>query len=199
MESLRKIYYILSPSLRLAARKAFYFPIDQWETLTGKRHKYQPPRGDIYTGSGDFIEQGNLQHSHLINHSHIQPDHRVLDIGSGIGRTAVSLTSFLNSDGSYEGFDVVEKGEILNFHIQIKSSTLHFYFPYLHIWRLSKSHITLPKFIGYSSQVGNAYSLALYMTKSLKLKLVNENSSIFHLKVTVLDLWIKKLPLLILL
>ena len=110
MESLRKIYYILSPSLRLAARKAFYFPIDQWETLTGKRHKYQPPRGDIYTGSGDFIEQGNLQHSHLINHSHIQPDHRVLDIGSGIGRTAVSLTSFLNSDGSYEGFDVVEKG-----------------------------------------------------------------------------------------
>jgi ubiquinone/menaquinone biosynthesis C-methylase UbiE len=110
MESLRKIYYALSPSLRLAARKAFYFPIDQWETITGKRHKYQPPRGDIYTGSGDFIQQGNLQSSHLLNHSHIQAHHRVLDIGSGIGRTAVGLTSFLSAEGSYEGFDVVEKG-----------------------------------------------------------------------------------------
>ncbi len=110
MESLRKIYYALSPSLRLAARKAFYFPVDQWETITGKRHKYQPPRGDIYTGSGDFIEQGNLQCSHLFNHSHIQPNHRVLDIGSGIGRTAVRLTRFLKTEGRYEGFDVVEKG-----------------------------------------------------------------------------------------
>jgi len=110
MESLRKIYYTLSPSLRLVARKLFYFPIDQWETITGQRHKYQPPRGDIYTGSGDFIKQGDLQCSHLFKHSHIQPDHRVLDIGSGIGRTAVRLTKFLNKRGSYEGFDVVEKG-----------------------------------------------------------------------------------------
>jgi len=90
--SLRKLYYSLSPSLRLTARKLFYFPIDQWEMITGKRHKYQPPRGDIYTGSGDFIEQGNLQCSHLFNYSHIQPNHRVLDIGSGIGRTAVRLS-----------------------------------------------------------------------------------------------------------
>ena len=110
MESLRKIYYALSPSLRLSARKIFYFPIDQWESIIGKRHKYQPPRGDIYTGSGDFIEQGNLQCSHLFEHSHIQPEHRVLDIGSGIGRTAVRLTSFIKTEGSYEGFDVVEKG-----------------------------------------------------------------------------------------
>ena len=34
----------------------------------------------------------------------------VLDIGSGIGRTAVKLTSYLDKDGVYEGFDVVEKG-----------------------------------------------------------------------------------------
>ena len=94
----------------MAARKLFYFPIDQWEYLTGKRHKYQPPRGDIYTGSGDFIEQGRLQFSHLLKHTKIQPQHNLLDVGSGIGRTAVRITEFLDESGSYEGFDVVKKG-----------------------------------------------------------------------------------------
>jgi ubiquinone/menaquinone biosynthesis C-methylase UbiE len=36
--------------------------------------------------------------------------HNVLDIGCGIGRTAVALKSFLNPNSKYEGFDVVEKG-----------------------------------------------------------------------------------------
>lgn len=96
--------------MRLTARKLYYLPIDQWESLTGKRNKYQPPRGDIYTGSGDYIAQGNLQCSHLFKLTKIQPDHKLLDIGSGIGRTAVRLTQFLNSGGRYEGFDVVKKG-----------------------------------------------------------------------------------------
>lgn len=96
--------------MRLTARKLYYFPIDKWESLTGKRNKYQPPRGDIYTGSGDYIAQGNLQCSHLFKLTKIQSDHTLLDIGSGIGRTAVRLTQFLNAEGSYEGFDVVQKG-----------------------------------------------------------------------------------------
>lgn len=108
--NLRKLYYMLSPAMRLTARKLYYFPLDQWESLTGRRNAYQPPRGDIYTGSGDFIEQGNLQCSHLFKLTNIQPDHDLLDIGSGIGRTAVRLTQFLNTEGSYEGFDVVQKG-----------------------------------------------------------------------------------------
>ncbi len=108
--ALRKLYYSLSPSLRLTARKLYYFPIDLWNSLIGKRHKYQPPQGDIYTGSGDFIAQGNLQFSHLQNHTNIESSHAVLDIGSGIGRTAVRLTQFLDYTGSYEGFDVVKKG-----------------------------------------------------------------------------------------
>lgn len=108
--NLRKIYYSLTPSLRLTARKLFYFPIDQWESITGKRSKYQPPKGDIYTGSGDYIAQGNLQCSHLFTLTKIQSHHKLLDIGSGIGRTAVRLTQFLENEGSYEGFDVVKKG-----------------------------------------------------------------------------------------
>ncbi len=149
--NLRQLYYKLSPSLRLAARKLYYYPIDQWESLTGSRHKYQPPRGDIYTGSGDFIKQGNLQCSHLFEHTHIQPNHKLLDIGSGIGRTAVRLTSYLDQSGKYEGFDVVQKGvqwcqqkiskDFPNFQFQYvplhndlyndnKTSALDFVFPY---------------------------------------------------------------------
>ena len=40
----------------------------------------------------------------------LKPEHRVLDIGSGIGRVAIPLTEYLNEKGSYEGFDVVELG-----------------------------------------------------------------------------------------
>lgn len=106
----RKIYYQLSPKMRLLVRKAFFLPIDLWNTLKGKRHKYEPMKGDIYIGSGDFIQQG-LHHLDLLKtHIDLQPNDRVLDIGSGMGRTAVALTSYLTQEGRYEGFDVVEKG-----------------------------------------------------------------------------------------
>lgn len=45
-----------------------------------------------------FIEPGGLQ-----------PTDRVLDVGCGIGRMAVPLTTYLTS-GSYEGFDIVSLG-----------------------------------------------------------------------------------------
>lgn len=108
--NLRKIYYSLSPNMMFLARKLYYFPIDIYETLMGKRDKYEPPKGDIYTGSGDFIRQGKHQFGLMQRHIHIQPSDAVLDIGSGMGRTAVPLTNHLNQQGRYEGFDVVEKG-----------------------------------------------------------------------------------------
>src|SRR5690606_26105178 len=36
--------------------------------------------------------------------------HHLLDIGSGLGRTAMALTSFVDKQGSYEGSDVVKRG-----------------------------------------------------------------------------------------
>ncbi len=106
----RKIYYKLSPNLRLLVRKAFFFPIDIWKTITGQRHKYEPSKGDIYIGSGDFIAQGIHQLELLKEYVHLKPVDTVLDVGSGIGRTAVALTEYLTTEGRYEGFDVVEKG-----------------------------------------------------------------------------------------
>jgi len=108
--SLRKLYYTLPPSWRLLARKLYYLPIDTYETLAGKRHQYEPRKGDIYIGSGDFLAQGQHQLQLLKRYANLQSTDHVLDIGSGIGRTAVPLTTYLNHTGTYDGFDVVEKG-----------------------------------------------------------------------------------------
>lgn len=101
---------MLSPKMRLFIRRIFYLPSDILGSITGKRHKYEPPRGSIYVGSGDFIRQGIHQLSLLKEHIMLKPDDAVLDVGSGIGRTAVALTDYLSGKGRYEGFDVVKKG-----------------------------------------------------------------------------------------
>ncbi len=110
MTWLRNLYYTLPPRWRFTARRLFYLPIDFWEGLSGKRDALTPPRGMIYTGSGDFRAQGNKLLQYFIEDAGLKPDHDVLDIGSGIGRIAVPLTTYLNASGSYHGFDVVETG-----------------------------------------------------------------------------------------
>lgn len=109
-KTLRKIYYRLSPNLRFVFRKVYFFPHDIWSSIWRRRNKYEPLKGDIFVGFGDFTAQG-IHHLELLKtHIFLEPENKVLDIGSGIGRTAVALTKFLNNKGKYEGFDVVEKG-----------------------------------------------------------------------------------------
>ena len=111
---LRDIWYSLSSNQRFFIRRLYYLPKDTLDSITGKRHRYVAPRGYIYTGSPasaeDYLKQGRHQLEMLKQYANLQPDHSVLDIGSGIGRTAIALTSYLNENGSYEGFDVVERG-----------------------------------------------------------------------------------------
>lgn len=104
------------------------------DTLTGKRHKYVPPRGYIYTGSPAnaelYLKQGEFQVDLLKRFIALQPYDRVLDIGSGVGRTAIALTNFLNKDGGYEGFDAVEEG--VNWcNSKIKKDFSNFNFTYV--------------------------------------------------------------------
>ena len=106
----RNIYYRLSPELLLFAIKIYYFPIDIYEKITGKRDKYTPAKGDIFIGSGDFKIQGDHQLHLLKKHIDLKETDHVLDIGSGIGRTAIPLTKYLDTKGKYDGFDVVKKG-----------------------------------------------------------------------------------------
>jgi len=125
----RKLFYALSPEMRRTVRRFVYYPIDLWDDLTGKRNPMVPPKGKIYTGSGDFIASGKSLMQMCIQLSNLQPNHRVLDIGSGIGRLAIPLTEYLQS-GSYEGFDVVEEG-VQWCSQQISSRYPHFKFTYV--------------------------------------------------------------------
>ncbi len=112
--SLRSIWYSLSSNQRFFIRRLYYLPKDTLDSITAKRHKYVPPRGYIYTGSPasaeDYLKQGQQQLQLLKQYTNLKPDHHVLDIGSGIGRTAIALTGYLSKNGAYDGFDVVERG-----------------------------------------------------------------------------------------
>lgn len=114
INTLRKIWYRLSPANRYRVRKIYFLPLDLWERFTGQTHKYVPSRGAVFTGGTagvtSFIAQGKQQLSLLQEYGSLQPQHHVLDIGCGLGRTAISLSTYLNNQGSYQGFDVVEKG-----------------------------------------------------------------------------------------
>lgn len=116
--------------MRFVIRKLYYFPSDLLQSMTSKREKYEPPKGEIYIGSGDFIGQGKHQLQLLKHYIELQPSDVVLDIGSGIGRTAIPLTTFLNSEAKYEGFDVVEKG-VKWCNSKIKTDFPNFNFQYI--------------------------------------------------------------------
>ena len=122
---LRKTYYTLPPQYRFLARRLAYLPIDFWESIIGKRLPMTPPLGLIYTGSGDFVKAGDWWRHFFINQAGLKPSDRVLDVGSGIGRIARGLTSFLNFEneldeeetdltysytGTYNGFDAIKLG-----------------------------------------------------------------------------------------
>lgn len=111
---LRSIWYNLSSGQRFFIRKLYYLPIDLMDKLTGKSHKYVPPRGYIYTGSpasGEkYYKQGQHQIRLMQNYINLNPGDSVLDIGSGVGRSAMVLTEILNGESRYEGFDVVKEG-----------------------------------------------------------------------------------------
>lgn len=110
----RNLWYHLSANQRHIVRKFYFYPTDVLDSWRGKRHKYVPPKGYIYTGSPansiDYITQSYHQLNLLKTEINLQPDDSVLDIGSGIGRTAISMCEYLSIDGLYEGFDVVKSG-----------------------------------------------------------------------------------------
>ncbi len=108
--NLRNLYYWLSPKHRFLARRLFYLPSDLLSKFKPVSSKIQPPKGMIFTGSGDFVKQGESFLKLFIDYGGLKPDDYVLDIGSGIGRMAIPLTNYLSPNARYEGFDIVKKG-----------------------------------------------------------------------------------------
>jgi ubiquinone/menaquinone biosynthesis C-methylase UbiE len=54
----------------------------------------------------DFHHTGRSQLEFFVEIAGLQPSHRVLDIACGVGRVAIPLTTYLDENGGYEGFDI---------------------------------------------------------------------------------------------
>jgi len=106
----------------------YFLPIDLYEKLAGIRPAGVPPRGKIFIGHGDYVQQGVKFLTYFKELADLKPNHVVLDAGCGIGRMAVPLTAYLNKDGSYYGFDIVKSGiDWCNKNISANHSNFHFY------------------------------------------------------------------------
>jgi SAM-dependent methyltransferase len=85
-----------------------YVDLRLW--ATGKADPEAPPLRKTFVGQGDFRATGRHLAELLVRLGGLEPGHRVLDIGCGIGRVALALTEVLGPEGCYEGFDVVRSG-----------------------------------------------------------------------------------------
>lgn len=95
--------------MRFAIRRLYFLPSDVLTALKGNKN-LMPPKGLIYTGAGEFLKMGTQITNMFVNKHGLQPHHKVLDVGSGIGRLAIPLTKIINANGSYDGFDVIKIG-----------------------------------------------------------------------------------------
>jgi SAM-dependent methyltransferase len=91
-------------SLRLRA-------LDARDRVTGRGDPLVPPRRLQFVGRGDFADTGDEFLAYFLDLAGLRGDHRVLDVGCGIGRMARPLAEFLDPErGSYDGFDVDREG-----------------------------------------------------------------------------------------
>lgn len=68
-----------------------------------------PPERINFAGGGDFIGIGRRQVVLIRNRAGLDPHHRLLDVGSGIGRIALALSEEY-PELEYVGFDIVRYG-----------------------------------------------------------------------------------------
>ena len=101
---------ILSPSGKISAliQKILLDRPGELLRKTKKReHLLPPPRlREHVGGDGAFEAIGNRFLNHFKTYGGLQPYDSVLDVGCGSGRMAIPLTTYLNNDARYEGFDI---------------------------------------------------------------------------------------------
>jgi len=67
--------------------------LESLNSILGKRNPLIPPRHLIFIGDGDYENTGKEFLHYFVKLAGLKPDDKVLDIGCGIGRMAVPLTS----------------------------------------------------------------------------------------------------------
>jgi Methylase involved in ubiquinone/menaquinone biosynthesis len=90
-------------AIKALARRLRYGPSDLLRRRRGGPPV--PPRHLSFVGGGDFERTGREFLGYFTELGGLEPGDRVLDIGCGIGRMALPLTTYLDQ-GSYAGFDV---------------------------------------------------------------------------------------------
>lgn len=96
---------------RLLVRRTINFPRDSFDRLTGRRDPLIPPHGLWFVGGEENYQEVNDEFlRHFVEFGKLEPNSKVLDVGCGIGVTASRLTSYLSSEGTYAGFDIVRVG-----------------------------------------------------------------------------------------
>ncbi len=95
------------PVLVKAYMTARYTPRDLLDLFSGQTDPLVPPRRKIFIGGPEFRAVGEEFFGYFRRYGEIAPEHRILDIGCGIGRMSRPLVAFLDpARGRYEGFDI---------------------------------------------------------------------------------------------
>jgi SAM-dependent methyltransferase len=90
--------------------KHLYLSALDLSDISVRRREMVPPRTMYFVGDGDYKAVGLEFRKLFTEYGGLKPQHRVLDVGCGIGRMAVPLTGYLADGGDYHGFDIVKKG-----------------------------------------------------------------------------------------
>lgn len=101
---------ILPKPLKRFLRRCSNTTLDILDKITGNYNTLIPKRNEIFIGNGNFEKTGDEFFQYFVKYCKIQPSNEILDVGCGQGRMALPLTQYLNKEGNYQGFDIVEKG-----------------------------------------------------------------------------------------
>lgn len=96
------------------------------------KNNEQPPKSMLYfTGQGNAIDIGKTFLKYFVEYADLKPTDTMLDVGCGVGRMAIPLTSFLKT-GTYYGFDIFEDG-IKWCQNNISTECSNFYFKFVDV------------------------------------------------------------------
>lgn len=96
-------------ALKAFGRRVVCDLADVRDRVAGRSRPLTPPRRMwelVGGGDADFHALGQSQLA-LLKTIGLAPEHRVLDVGSGIGRLASPLTQYLVSPGGYDGIEII--------------------------------------------------------------------------------------------
>jgi len=86
---------------------------EYWLARFGRKRFFVPPLQLMHDGPPsykEFKQNGDEFLRLYVSLCGLQPDERMLDIGSGIGRKTLPLVTYLSERGTYDGLEIVKSG-----------------------------------------------------------------------------------------